>query len=551
MDFCPDGIHVAVLGDNNDVNLISIETGETVQSFPHTGYVLRIDCSPKDNLLVTFSWDDKGKVQLWDRESGDLLCGCPPNIIGESTFSPDGKHLFVGTFREAVEVYKVGDLLDGGQDARPVARFESQSFSHLVAISADGRRIAMVQLDNSILIMDGEYNEIAYLRGHTEWIPGLAFNADGTRLASVSVDRTTRLWDPETGREILQLGKLEPCNRNIHFGRSDRELILGNKTNVLQVLNASPLAESRTDTTQIYQNDNDGDSIAIADLEYDESGGRLVSTDWASGVRLWNAEDGQLISPIGRLDNSCRATFSPDSQWIAATGVRDGNFVVEVWEADPPYNRRFGEKTEGETFALTFSADSRYLIVGARTWIVYDCNTWKRISELEMQGGLSLSTATSSDGKYFASSCNDGSVKIWDAQRLDEEQDGDVVCEGQGSTGYFVHLDFRPNSSYLVMGMYNGDIKILDVPSKQTVRMIRGAHVNEVSGVSFSPDGKYLASSGTDRVVRIWDVKTGDLIDMLIEHEEPVLSVAFSPDGKQVASGGYAGIIRIWTPKLD
>ena len=95
------------------------------------------------------------------------------------------------------------------------------------------------------------------------------------------------------------------------------------------------------------------------------------------------------------------------------------------------------------------------------------------------------------------------------------------------------------------------DIKILDVPSKQTVRMIRGAHVNEVSGVSFSPDGKYLASSGTDRVVRIWDVKTGDLIDMLIEHEEPVLSVAFSPDGKQVASGGYAGIIRIWTPKLD
>jgi len=319
---------------------------------------------------------------------------------------------------------------------------------------------------------------------------------------------------------------------------------------VLQVLDASPLAESRADKCRIWHNGNDGDSILIADLEYDESGDRLLATDWGSGVRLWNTENGQQISPIGRLDNSCRAMFSPDGQWIAATGVRDSNFVVEVWDADPPYNRCFVEKTTGETFALTFSADSRYLIVGAGTWIVYDCITWKRINKLEGHGGLSTDIATSSDGKYLVTTGCDGSVKIWDAKRLDEEQEGDVVCKGQGSAGYFVCVDFRPNSSYLAMGRYNGDIEILDVPSKPPVRMISGAHVNEVSGVSFSPNGKYLASSGTDRVVRIWDVETGDLVDMLIEHEEPVLSVAFSPDGKQVASGGYAGIIRIWTPKL-
>ncbi|GHO46136.1 serine/threonine-protein kinase [Ktedonospora formicarum] len=84
------------------------------------------------------------------------------------------------------------------------------------------------------------------------------------------------------------------------------------------------------------------------------------------------------------------------------------------------------------------------------------------------------------------------------------------------------------------------------LPSIGTTLSIYEGHTDTVDAITWSPDGKYIASGGNDRTVQIWDAEKGVHISTYREHKDGVHGVAWSPDGKRIASGGYDKTVRIW-----
>jgi len=64
--------------------------------------------------------------------------------------------------------------------------------------------------------------------------------------------------------------------------------------------------------------------------------------------------------------------------------------------------------------------------------------------------------------------------------------------------------------------------------------------------VAWSPDGKWLASGGSDGTVILWDTASWHQLRKLAGHELWVNSVAWSPDGARFASGSGNGTVRVW-----
>jgi WD40 repeat protein len=117
----------------------------------------------------------------------------------------------------------------------------------------------------------------------------------------------------------------------------------------------------------------------------------------------------------------------------------------------------------------------------------------------------------------------------------------------RGHDAQITAVCFAPDGKTVASAGTDGTILLRDaVPGKQAVAP--EGHKGGVYGVAFSPDGKTLASAGADGLVRLWEAATGRELQRLAGHQGKVAAVAFSPDGKVVASGGYDGTLRLWDP---
>jgi len=120
-----------------------------------------------------------------------------------------------------------------------------------------------------------------------------------------------------------------------------------------------------------------------------------------------------------------------------------------------------------------------------------------------------------------------------------------------GHTDYVKSVTFSSDGKWLASGSDDGTVRLWDTATGKELRSL-WSYSKGISGVALSPDGKALAGAAADGAVKVWDPSTGRELHFFAppDPERPVrgslVGIAFSPDGKRLAWGSPSGAVWLW-----
>ena len=159
----------------------------------------------------------------------------------------------------------------------------------------------------------------------------------------------------------------------------------------------------------------------------------------------------------------------------------------------------------------------------------------------------------SRDGRWLASAgadfsiSSDNSVKLWDVESRNSKPVRTMHRYSYGANG----VAFSPSGRQLFSSGTESMIRAWDVARGTEAAAPLEGHTGWVGPLATSPDGLSVASGSGDSTVILWNVISRTLERKLFGHIAPVHALAFSPDGRFLASGGGDHTIRLWDLKTS
>jgi len=380
-------------------------------------------------------------------------------------------------------------------------------WSPRVEFSPDGRYFAATGPGNTVrLVAAATGEEVGILQGHRGTITSMAFSPDGKWLASASHDHTAKVWDLASRSERLNLA---------------------------------------------------GHTNWVTAVAFSVDGGTLATGSRDRTLRRWDAATGKPLGTYtGHTGYLSGIAFSRDGQLASASGTPGQPGDLILWDLSggkPGITLPLGKAHAG---SLAFSRDGKSLVSAVYALLadgyvqVWDTVSGKPTRSFKGHSSGVNAAVVSPDGKMLASGGEDRTIRVWDYATGEPVR----TLVGHGHTVY--SLSFSPDSQTLASAGAEGGIRLWDVasPDRKTVLKadapqgvpnLRLPYGVSISPIVFTKDGRRLAS-GDGPVIKVWNVRTGDLEGSLEGHRPPICSLALAPDELTLACGSADATIRLW-----
>ena len=530
--FSPDGRHVLTAGSDNLARLWNAETGEEVRTFRgHTACVQAAVFSADGSLVLTGSQD--GTARLWNASSGREI-------------------------RKFAEPWSLGGWLAGAKIV----------FS--VALSSDGRRVLTGHGDKAARLWDAASGKLLDTWQGNERVYAVCFSPDAQRAAAACLDGVTRLWDVASGREIRRLeGYLAA------FSPDGRSVLTAHLDDMPRLWDAATGKELARLSSRVAQ---------VTAVGFSPDGRRLLVANTDRKARIWDAATGREVRCLsGHEDGILAAAFSPDGKQVltGGGGLLDRDHTARLWNvAAGEEVRRFSGHTD-DVAAVAFSPDAKQVLTGAGGLLnrdtsarLWDVSSGKARRTLAGHTLKLAAVAVSPDGRY-ALTASGLATRLWDLEAGAEVRRFEPTprflvprtasVKGRPTTEY---LDITDRVKALQEYGEHADKKTgkadprYPMPDMSQFPDLSNlvASVSLVSCAGFSPDGRRVATCGTDWGIYLWETSTGKLLRRIAWPIDPryllpggafsiptggLTALCFSGNGRLLV-GGESRTARLW-----
>jgi WD40 repeat protein len=438
-----------------------------------------------------------------------------------------------------------------------------------VALCRDGRCALSGSADRTLRLWDVATGEcLRTFHGHTEWVTSVCLSGDARLALSGSADQTLRWWDVATGACLRSLEAHDKWVLAVALSADGTTALSGGGDGFLK----------RWDVATGTEKDRFAAHGGAVTAVYLTPDGRQALTGGRDGtVKLWDVAAGRCLATFtGHGDRVLAVCLAADGTRALSGG---GDRSIRLWDVATGQCLRTWEGHAGAVHALCLSADGRTFFSGGGDGGV---KVWRVGGEgcaltLEGHGAAVNSLCLGAGGRYVVSGSSDRTLLLWGLPRdpraafflsqvlpsetaltawADYEQalaraaeaaaGGDAV----GAAGLLRGARSRPGYARRpeVMSQWGG----------LYVRLARKAfaggwegitlegHLDAVTAVCLSRDGRHALSGSADRTLRWWEVSTGHCLRTLEGHGGVVTSVCLGRDGRLALSGSADGTLRLW-----
>ncbi|MDE0019810.1 MAG: PQQ-binding-like beta-propeller repeat protein [Candidatus Poribacteria bacterium] len=403
--FAPDGSALAARSGGK-FGLWDLRTGEELTAFEE-GFDRPV-FSPDSRFMAVSRHNresDTRTIQIWDMEARALASVIESGNKYHTYLSSNSLlTATVGiTFREA-------EFTRFDIQGRKTAQFLVPGSSEIMSLSfsPDGRSVAsscsyIWLTDYAIRIWDvstGE--EKRHIRAYSE--PSV-FSPDGRTIAGVNYDDTILVWDAETGEQVVELKSYSPSSlayspdgKTIAF--NNNAVNQGGIVHFLDISTGKAAAALTAPSGWVY------------DLSFSRDGSVLAAAGSRGSVHLWDVETREILQTVEGVGSVYALALSPSGGSIAVGGE---DSIVRVWSAKNGALRGKMIGHEGAVHALAYSPDGQHIASAGEdgTVRIWSAKTFQLKKTLRGHVGWVNAVAFSPDSRSLVSGGKDGRVLFW------------------------------------------------------------------------------------------------------------------------------------------